>query len=742
MAQVRLIQINNGTDADVSHRPSGPGYSRVDPPEGYLTKLGTMWMQDIGKAQAGVTYRINKLPNGYEVWQKPRPAQPSHIDKWCYGHPSGRFFDSPIKFFPHFLSLMQDGNADSCICVNCNKKPTARKKKPASAASVANTKGVPQGWTVLPSRTQGRPPGRPPGRPAAAIDLTEDESAEDNNAGVYKAKGRQWVQGRTDEEGTPDPYRNNIDRLKALGSLDTIIEEPMSADWRAERASGIDKYFKTILRRPAWQPRRMEIVLFVRALEPDERLIFDVPSQRFMITSDGVAGLKEPLWEAGVVTQTAQASQGVIEDSISNSGFRVEPLSNANSKEGKGIWKQYTYVRADQLRPFALWQQLLPKTEGVTWHPTIGNALLVMSTVALAKRYRFKGKWPEAKIYCRAMYLGPELIVEGDFVYLLPEADYDQGVTDVMRVDAITLDVWKLDEASNNDYDEGHPYNSAARITGKIFTIAKDRAYDPEPIELSTLSASTSLDVCGPWYQRTPADKLVRVPVHRVMGRCHDPHIVQQWLEGTQDANAGTVISKLGIALDGVVEGRAHSSAEYRRIDEDRSWFWADTRAEALDLEEINARVVSSQDPNRDPKKYRKEIRVIEGTAKPEERLALQQAERRTLLRNAGNSMVASALEIAAVESKETSRDGKRDRLDSESDAEDEENDDEDAERQVRGDGDVQMEENQFIDQMAEGLAMSDEEVSSGSEDEVASQGQASTQYGTPRSAPMVVIDD
>jgi hypothetical protein len=563
--------------------------------------------------------------------------------------------------------------------------------------------------------------------------LTED-APDDSNTGLYKAKGRQWVQGRVDEEGTPDPYRNNIDRLKMLGSLDTIIEEKMSADWRAERSSGVEAYFKAIRQKAAWEPRHMEIVLFVRALQPDEMLIFVPEIKRFMIRHQSDENdLKEPLWEAGIVTQTAQDLRGRVEYSVTSKGYRVEPLSSANSKDGKGIWKQYTYVRADQIRPFVLWKNLLSGLDNSSWHPTIEHAMLVMSTVTLVKRYRFKGKWPEAKVYCRGMYLGSELIVEGDFVHLLPESDYVQGITDIMRIDAITLDMWNLDKASGDDYDEGHPYNSAARITGRVYTISKKRAFDQEPVELQSIAPQAQLDLFGPWYARTPADKLSRVPFHRILGRCHDPDIIEQWLHG--GVGSVQITTKPGVGMSGVIDARAYSSAQFRRIDGDRSWFWADTRVEALDLEEVNGILVSSLNPERDPKKYRKEIRVIEGTAHPEERLALQQAERRAFTRGSGaNAMLASALVLEADDSKETWTDGKRIREDDEDDSDVEDG----REQQGR---EERIEHEHFVNEVTEGLAMSDEEVLFDSEDEEERCGQASTEYGTPRSVPMVMID-
>jgi hypothetical protein len=698
MAQDGIVKINAFSDGDASHIPNTSTHRQYKPPTLYLEKLGTLWMTHRKEAQPGFTYRIDRLPDGYTVWERPRPSNTSHVDRWCYGHPTKKWFDSPNRFFSHFLNLMEKGSTQACDCINCDKtKKPSRSKAPAIANTSAprNTSSF---FTPLPAASLPvRRPRRPPDRLSTGIDLDVALPTTETKAGVYKAKGRQWVEGRTDEEGTPDPYRNNIDRLKTLGVLDTIIEEPMSADWRAERASNVEQYFEKLKQQNSWLPRRMEIVLMVRALKVDERLVFSPEHKRFMIVDKDDSASKEPLWEAGVVTQTPLTTDMDDNQAITNSGFRVEPLSNANTKEGKGIWKRYCYLRYDQIRPFNLWENFLAGTDTNEWDETIMNAMLVMSTLTLVKRYRFKGKWPSAKVFCRAMYLGAELIMEGDYVNLFPESNFDAGVTDIMQIDSITLDMWNLGKASNDDYDEGHPYNCTARATGRIFTNTAARAINRTPTQL----INTSLHRIGPWYARTPDDKLSRVPFHRVMGRCYNPDVVDIWVHG--EKSKGDPVMKVGLGMSGVISARKFCSAEYKRIEDNRNWYWADTRVEALNLEEINGFLVTNQDPDRDPKKYRREIRVIEGTARPEERLALQQqAERRASTRGI-NGMLAGALELNAEESAETSRDRKRSRsaLGRSEESGEEEEDNKDTIRK------------QFVDQMAEGLAMSDEEVPS-----------------------------
>ena len=68
MAQIRLIKIKDHTDGDASHLPNPQTHTQVSPPDNYLEKLGTLWMQHEGRAQAGITYKIDRLPDGYTVW--------------------------------------------------------------------------------------------------------------------------------------------------------------------------------------------------------------------------------------------------------------------------------------------------------------------------------------------------------------------------------------------------------------------------------------------------------------------------------------------------------------------------------------------------------------------------------------------------------------------------------------------------------------------------------------------------
>jgi len=109
---------------------------------------------------------------------------------------------------------------------------------------------------------------------------------------------------RVDEEGTPDVYRNLINKLQRQNTIDEKIEEPLSPDWRAE-SEILPHLLQELRDNEQWKPRQGEIVLFVRSLPEDQNIarveskgeyqLYDNTSEKF---------LGPPLWEAGLVAQT------------------------------------------------------------------------------------------------------------------------------------------------------------------------------------------------------------------------------------------------------------------------------------------------------------------------------------------------------------------------------------------------------------------------------------------------------
>ncbi|KAE9978923.1 hypothetical protein BLS_000198 [Venturia inaequalis] len=675
---LRIVPINSASDGDDSHKPDAKDYRKLTPPTIYLEKLGALWMNHRQDGKQGFNYTLDQLPDGYTVWERPRPGNPKHVDKWCYGHPSGFKFDSPNRFFPHFLHLMDTGSSAGCSCAGCSKGSKSVKKTT---------------------------PGKPPGRPSIGGTGTPM-----SGPAAGRPKGRPWVQGRSDDEGTPDVYRNSIDKLKREGSLDALIKEEMSMDWRVERMN-IKTHLEKTSKQPSYLPRLAELVLFVRKLQESEEIRRD--GEQYKIWNrDEEEYTGTPKWEAGVVTQLAEEDCSIQDltiqtpknNAVNYAGFRVEPLPNPNSDQ-KTLSKQYTYVWLNQIRPFVFWREHLARTPQQAWSPTIQNALSVMSSVALVEKYRFKGSWPSAKVFNKGIYIGSEFICEGDFVRLLPTNKSADIITDILKVESITLVFTNLDKSSENDYDDGHPYNSTIYLTGAIFTMDKERAFNQQRL---TRVLPASFEQYGPWFQRTEINKLSRVPFHPVMGRCYHPDAMQLWLPGSLESSA-TKSKSAGISsgLAGLREARDMSTKQDVRITHGKTWLWEESRAQALDLHEINGHETAAYDEDRDPKEWRKQIRILDGTAGAAEREELQD---RVLVRSSmtNNSMVTSALRVnedldsASATEAEQSRDVSR----------------------KRGLSDVESSEEEgvhdFVDQMTRnmGLPMDDEQISEGRDDE------------------------
>jgi hypothetical protein len=296
----------------------------------------------------------------------------------------------------------------------------------------------------------------------------------------HKGRPKQVTAGmdttRVDEEGSPDVYRNLINRLRRNGTIDEAIEEPLSMDWRVEQEL-LPVLRRKVVENPQWAPRVGDIVLYVRDLPDDVHILqFPITKDYRMYDEKEKQWLDQPVWEAGLVSQTPTeevtindiCENGQKQGNVTYSGVRVEPLPDVNDQE-KSLSKRHKYIPIRHTRPFVLWKHFLHQTQKC--HPTILNAQTITATMSLTGKHRFKGVWPEASIYSRAMYLGYEMLAVGDAVRLLPNASHGQTtITDILIIKSIRLKWSNLDNASDNDWDEGRPYNSSVWIYGAAYT--------------------------------------------------------------------------------------------------------------------------------------------------------------------------------------------------------------------------------------------------------------------------------
>ncbi len=421
-----------------------------------------------------------------------------------------------------------------------------------------------------------------------------------------------------DEEGTPDVYRNLIDKLRRDGTLDQTIQEPLSPDWCAEQES-LSELLSAIEDQQQWIPRAGDIILYVRDLPEDLEIVRHKTTAAFQLHNKLLNQYRgSPQWEAGLVGQTptelpaANSVQSQDQEmSIIYSGVRVEPVAAPNTSD-KSIPKRYKYVTLRQIRPFVLWFEFLHHISPDEWHPSIANALTMTSTLSLMGKYRFRGSWPNAVIYCHGIFIGSELIVVGDTVRLLPTVKSGQTTcTDIMVVKSIRLKWSNLDRMfSDNDDNEGL-YTSEIWVYGSAYTNDASRS-DKQWLSDQNTEAPRAAREYGNWYPLHPSTKELAVPFYRLLGRLYERDAMAFFLytdpEEQPDLDSGQ---------EGLVEARNYSRQHDQRIVQKphANWYWADNRADALDLHTINGVDIAKYDQERNIKDLRKNMKLLHALA-------------------------------------------------------------------------------------------------------------------------------
>ncbi|KAF1356037.1 hypothetical protein EJ07DRAFT_130450 [Lizonia empirigonia] len=611
-----VVRLRPGSDGDATHLPKPGSQTQMDPPTLYLEKIGDQWMQARGEAQPGIKYILEGLPAGYTLWQRPRAKDPKTFDKYLYGHPGHKAFDSPNRFYPHFQYLMDNGgNSICCPCTVCSGSSGVLPKSAVNSVRIRRSSAT-SSSSSRPSSSEG--PTRSLKHPTQGHHVYP-VSAEPAPSAQSKGRPKLLSTGmdttRTDEEGTPDVYRNLINKLRRHGEIDETIEEPMSLDWRAEQEL-LPELLQKLNKEQQWVPRRGDIVLYVRELPEDTHIIrHPIVGDYRMYNEKTKLWLSHPVWEAGLVGQIPAETttiediceNGVKESNVTYSGVRVEPLPDVNSTD-KSLSKRHKYIPVRHTRPFVLWKQLLHQVS--KWHPTIRNAQAVTSTMSLTGKYRFKGAWPDASIYCRGMYIGHEMLVVGDAVRLLPNPSHRQtNCTDILVIKSIRLKWSNLDKASDNDWDEGRPYNSNVWIYGVAYTSDSTRM-NKEWLSDNHVRLPKAADHYGEWYPLHPPSKELAVPFPRILGRLYERDAMALWLNTKSND-----LPLLDAGRESLVESRVLARQLDQRIarELDATWYWGDNRTQALDLHTVNGLDVAAHDQGRDPKEWRKKIKVLEG---------------------------------------------------------------------------------------------------------------------------------
>lgn len=609
------------SDGDSSRGPKTNDFTRND--EHWLLKLGEIWARHQNLPMHGTTYRLDELPAGFMGYEKRRGAgggDSKHVDRYIYGHPNGVARSIP-DFKDHFLYLMDHGSAVGCTCKLCSGQAKTRGVgKGKGGAAQARTDSV-----------EVRSRHFPAPNPLAGVPQPGYHTAPQH----YQVRKKQ-----VDEEGTPDALRMLIDKLKSEGpegEVDESLAENLSPDWRVGHVAQI-RALKKAAKMPVYIPREGEVVLFVRDMGPawQQALGWDGSAQTWrLVDPHRNTWLGKPQWEAGVITQLPRGSiteadlhaipQGQ-QLGITDAGFRIEPLPQPNSAN-KHYSKQHKYIPLHAIRPLAMWQICLGAGGAdclPTAYPTINHALTVASSFCVQGKFHFKGTWPEASIFAQGIFMGSELICVGDAVRLQDRGISPEVVKDVLVITAIKIRIVNLDEASDDDYDDGHPYNTCTHVSGKAYTLDPACSYHGVgKLPVSASDLPSALAGLGTWYHLVdPARPKMRieVPFTRVLGKVYEQVAIKEWFTapshlpppstGFQAVNQPRLqvssrdlpsAAALSYGAPGVIEARKYSQVHDIRIarDEGKSWFWADTRVEQLDLHEANGHNVGAKNAAR-----------------------------------------------------------------------------------------------------------------------------------------------
>ncbi|KIX07386.1 uncharacterized protein Z518_02039 [Rhinocladiella mackenziei CBS 650.93] len=649
----QIRQINPYTDGDQRHWPPRP--YRPSSEERYLIQLGKAWAQKDELDEPGVEYYLNKLPDGYALFELDQPSG-NQVYKRLFGHPSGKFYDSIVKFQIHFLWLMS-GMQGICKCVHCGNpklRTIISRNRPQVEHVVRkfekrrNTTGVESETSTRSNSTNGRGLGAPSTRPQRQI----------------KAAGAPYA---TDEEGVEDVFKDYLKRLEAAKGgkkgIEDDIREVNSMDWRAEHAwdgYGIDQieHSLTVIKlQHSFIPRLGELVLWCPNFLGQHYLMLDKEKLEFKFYSfDQKSFHGFPEWRGGVIAAvpSATALDKPIDfpdiqnlpgkrNSLNAAGFRVETFPDPNDEIDKKASKQYRYVPMRNIRPLSHWQMLLRGIPRDKWHPSIESALTCMTSLSLLEKWWFNGGWPYASIWCKGIYLGSELVIIGDTVRLAPQptpSSKRRECTDVMVVDSVRLNL--LNIRAEHTMPESPVLSSASSITlvGRAYTLDIRRHYQmqgkdpdadqidlPSPVpleEVKTVFRPVGTGEYGSWYHLHGPRQRYEVSYDQVLGRLYEADAVKIWTGLLQfnPAPGEKPNIKPGLTFDvgAIEEGRRYATQADKRLEEAEKgevlWFWADTRAEALDIETINGCEVGRYNNIRDPhtlEEWKMKLKVLNG---------------------------------------------------------------------------------------------------------------------------------
>lgn len=394
-----------------------------------------------------------------------------------------------------------------------------------------------------------------------------------------------------------------------------------SMEWRAEQDQ-LRHHITRIGLQSAFIPRVGELVLWTQKLNGDEIAYNEANGtfQMYCRRRERFTGF--PKWRAGVIAQIPEETvtlQDAYEktdkrQNVNMSGFRVETYPDPNSDD-KTLSFQYSYIPLCNIRPLNYWDIILQGYPENNFHPSIKYALTIMSSFSMLDKYNFKGEWPDAAIYSRGLYLGAELLIQGDSVCLMPQKPITPStpppeVTDVLVINSIRLELSSCDANPNSPLlaQAMTPY-----VYGKAYTNSRDNAYHGQGLKPTSLTDEEVIDAFnttgmkkyGHWYPMHGPDSQLRMSLSNIIGRIYESDYMQVMFGDRS----------FGLEHESVVNGRQYGHKTDERIPEDGEWYCGNHRIETLDVQTFNGLEVGAADDTRDLKMWRANLKVIDGVA-------------------------------------------------------------------------------------------------------------------------------
>ena len=336
-------------------------------------------------------------------------------------------------------------------------------------------------------------------------------------------------------------------------------------DWRAEHN---DKHGETrmilsshlthVLLQHSFVPRIGELVLWFTHHPDDVDIVYNPKVGGYQFYSPERRQFHGfPRWRGGVVTERPSIDDNIDfpdvlcvvnrKDSLNRAGFRVETFPDPNDDLDKSASKQFKYIPLRQIRPLNQWQTVLRGIPEKKLEPSIQYALTCAVSVSLVEKYRFSGKWPHASISCKGIYIGAELLIQGDAVKIIPsrqDGSTDLSkCTDVLVISDIRLHLLDLDQEHTENTSPLLGKRTSITLVGKAYTLDPERDYSqssnpstfqvpPQPIPTETIMhalPTVGAAAYGDWYALHAPDKKYEITFDRVLGRLYESGAMGMW---------------------------------------------------------------------------------------------------------------------------------------------------------------------------------------------------------------------